>query len=91
MVDVAPVGGGAAAGEDAVRSRTSTARRRWGGDDPVGAAQVQRLPVGADDDPGDVAVAGQPAGPGGGDLGAEPGGRRARAGVRVDQVVDRRW
>ena len=59
------------------------------GDDPVGAAEVQRLPVGADDDPGDAAVAGQPAGAGGGDPGAEAGvwrrrgrcaGRRGRRG-----------
>ena len=40
----------------------------------MAAAEVQRLPVGADDHPADVAVAGQPAGPGGGDPGTEPGG-----------------
>ena len=34
---------------------------RW--KDPLGAAHVQRLPFGADDHAGHVAVAGQPAGP----------------------------
>ena len=82
VVDVAPVGGGVAAGEDAVPvadlDRPAQVRR----DEPLGAAQVQRLPVGADDDAGDVAVAGQPAGPGGGD-----DARRTRCGRRPAPVA----
>jgi hypothetical protein len=38
---------------------------RW--HDPLGPAQVEGLALGADHDAGDGAVAGQPAGPGGGD------------------------
>ena len=49
------------------RSRSLDGPAQVGWDDPVAAALVQRLAVGADDDPGDAAVAGQPAGPGGGD------------------------
>src|SRR5215204_7612077 len=69
MVDVAPVAGGVAAGEDAghVAVFDRPAEVGWG--DPPGAAEVEGLAVGADDDAGDGAVAGQPAGAGGGDLG----------------------
>jgi hypothetical protein len=42
-----------------------------GRDDAVAAAQIHRLALGPDDDPGDGAVAGQPAGAGGGDDRAE--------------------
>jgi haloacetate dehalogenase len=68
VVDVAPVAGGVAAGEHAVPVALldGSAQARWG--DPFGAAVVQWLAFGADDDAGDVAVAGQPAGAGGGDL-----------------------
>src|SRR5215213_10689076 len=86
MVDVAPVGRGLAAGEDAMLVAVFDGAAQVRGDDAVAAPKFEWLPLGADDYPGDIAVAGQPARPGGRYLGAEPGGARSGTGRGVDQV-----
>jgi hypothetical protein len=88
-VDVAPVGGCVAAGEDAVLVADLDGPAQAGWDDAFGAAVVQWRAVGPHDDPADVAVAGQPAGAGSGDLGPEAGARGAWAEGGVDQVGQR--
>lgn len=73
VVDVAPVAGSVAAGEYARVVAQFDRLAQGGRHDPVGAAEVERVPVGPEDDEADVAVAGQPAGACGGDLRPEPG------------------
>ena len=87
VVHVAPVGGGGAAGEHAVLVPSFHGLAQPGGDHPVVPAQIQRHSLGGHHDPGDAAVAGQPAGAGGGDARPEPGPRRAGLGSGVDQVL----
>jgi hypothetical protein len=88
MVGVAPPGGGVAAGEHAALVADVQGAADVRREQALLAAQVQRLPVGAEDDAGDAAVAGQPAGPGGGDERSEAGAGGTVAGVRVDQVIE---
>jgi hypothetical protein len=88
MMNVAPVGGGLAAGEDAVPVADLGGLAQWGRGDPPGAAVVEQLPVGAHHDAADVAVAGQPTGPGGGDGGPEAHLAGGGAGGGIGQVVD---
>jgi hypothetical protein len=88
-MDVAPVGGGGAAGEHAVPVAAFDGAAQMRRDDPLVAADVQRQPVGAHHHPGDRGVAGQPAGAGGGDPRPEPGAGRARPGrAGVGEVLD---
>src|SRR5829696_6121570 len=87
VVDVAPVAGGVAPGEDAVAIPDFHRPAQVRGHDPVGATQVQQLPVRAHDHAADDAVAGKPAGAGGGDHRAEPGAAGSGPGVLIDEVV----
>ena len=72
-MDVAPVGGGRAAGEHAVPVAELHSLAESGGDDPLRAAVVQRHPVGVEHDAGDAGVAGDPPRLGGGEDRPEPG------------------
>ncbi len=54
----------------------------------LGAPHVHRHRIGPDDDPADVAVAGDPAGAGGGDGRPHAGGCSIRPGVGRDEVLD---
>jgi len=88
VVGVTPVGGCGAAGEHtALVSRVQRAADVVG-EEPILPADVDRLGVRAEHDPADAAVAGQPAGAGGGDDRAEAGAGCAVPGVRVDEVTD---
>src|SRR3712207_6678860 len=88
VVDVAPPGGRAAAGEHTAAVAHLRGAAHVGREQPHRAAVVQRHPVGAHHDPGDSLVAGQPAGPRGGDRGPEPHVARAAADTGIDQVLD---
>src|SRR4051812_3161594 len=81
-------GWGVAAGEHAgpVAGLGGPPQVRW--HHAVAAGQVEGLALGAEPDAGDLAVAGQPAGAGGGDPRAESGGGRCGAGVGVGEVVE---
>jgi hypothetical protein len=64
-----------------------SAQGGWG--NPFAAAVLQWLAFGADDDAADLAVAGDHAGAGGGDEGAEAGAGGAVTDIRVDEVGER--
>src|SRR3954469_13712012 len=82
VVDLADPWGGVAAGAAAGPVSGDHGAALGGGDDPLGPADVQRLAVGSEDDPGGLAVAGDPVQHGAGD--GLPGlgeGRGVDAGV----------
>jgi hypothetical protein len=88
VMDVAPVAGRLAAGEDAVTVAYLDRPAQMRGRDPLVTAHVQGLRFGADDHSRDVPVAGQPRGPAGGDGGTEFGASNSRAGGRIGEIID---
>lgn len=90
VVDVAEPAGCFAAGEDAVLVAVFDRAADVGGDDPLGAADVEGEPVGVEHDPGDRGVAGQPAGAGGrqGGAGCGAGGGREELFVKFSRNYD---
>ena len=87
-VHVAPPGRGAAAGEHASAVARLDRSADVRGHQAQAAADVQRRPGGAHPDPGDLPVAGDPAGPGGGSDRAEPHLRGTGVRARVGEVLD---
>src|SRR4051795_5543066 len=87
VVDLGPPVRCVAAGEDAGLVAGDDGSAQGRGDQAVGAAQIERFAVRAENEAGEVGVAGGPSCLRRGDRGAEPRRRGGLAGAGVEQIL----